>query len=980
MRKQSPVRLLFITLLLFLSFPQTFVIGNAQAANTPYGAIEIENRNDTGAACSCDVKLSGGQIKGSVFAVLFSESEQVKFIAEYPAEETVRVSLADVSKTDYIRILWTDEKHMPLAKPYVLRMEENNAAAYENFTKQLADSLKEYNGMFGSSDEEKPYALARLLVSCDTLPDLSKYRGKVTPVSGPDNLHVLQFYDPAEAEKCEKELKADPSVRYVEQDAVMRMRTNGAESGSNSSHHLWGVSKTGIDEYAENLRQNGNAHSVIVAVVDSGVEIDHPLLANRLIAGYDFVQYDEIPLDEHKHGTHVAGTIAYCTPGMDVKIMPVRVLNAFASGSFLSIANGIRYAADHGANIINLSLGSANHSKTIEDAVSYALSKNITVVVAAGNYGGNVQYFCPAHMEDCITVAAVDINLKRYRDSNYGDAVDIAAPGVEIESSVLKGKYEKMSGTSMAAPHVSAAAALLMCERGTEQTPFQISSLLRDAADDLGEPGNDVYFGAGFLNMRPLIQRNAYALLYADGELVFQKSNAPAPNRALIESYPIAISGDGGAQSAAWYNRRSDIRKVTFAESIRPVSTALWFSGCENLSEVRGIENLDASELTDISQMFRRCVSLKTLDLSGLDTGNVRNMDSAFRFCEGLTELDLTGWNTKNAVNAREMFAGCAALKTVYASDSFSTEKMTDSEEMFQGCTSLVGGADTTYNGLHTGKEYARIDNPPDAPGYFTDKNSVRTHTVKFDANGGAGFMDDQTFTTVAALRENRFTRTGYNFAGWNTKADGSGIAYSDKANYVGSDITLFAQWILPGVETVTLGFGEIQWSDGKCTVPITAAGESDSFGARNMELLVKFDPAVLELESATGRIPPVEADGNSYSMRPSRLTSRVADQYGGITLLEMINQSGCVYLLIVDTSTEHSENHIIQKGAAIVDLVFKLKDGQEGKTSALSFEKADAPYYASKEIVIGTAQEEEYRINATATTSVTIPIGGAPA
>ena len=751
MRKQSPVRLLFIALSLFLLLPQTFVSGNARAVNMVYGAIQIENRNDADAAFSCDVRLSGKRIQGSVFAVLFSESEQMKLLSGYPASETVRVSLKNVSKTDYIKILWTDEQHMPLANPVVLRMEENNAAAYENFTKQLAASLQPYQGGSASSDAENPYALARLLVSCDALPDLSEYKGKATTVSGPDNLHILQFYDPAEASKCKNYLESFPSVRYVEPDAIMQ--ANATESGASSSPHSWGVSKTGSGEYAENLRQRGDAHGVIVAVVDSGVESSHPFLKNRLIAGYDFIQYDEIPQDEHGHGTHVTGTIVDCTPDKDVKIMPVRVLDAFASGSYLSIANGIRYAADHGANIINLSLGSTNHSQTIDEAVNYALSKNITVVAAAGNKMGNVDYFCPAHMEDCITVAAVDSDLKRYELSNYGDAIDIAAPGVGIESSILKGKYGEMNGTSMATPHVSAAAALLMSERGTGQTPFQISSLLRDAATDVGEPGKDVYFGAGFLNMRPFIVHSAYAMLYADGELVFQKNNTPAPDRELIKSYPVATSGDGGGQYAAWHDRHSDIRKVTFAESIRPTSTALWFYGCENLSEVRGIENLDASGLTDMSQMFARCGSLKTLDLSGLDTGNVSKMNSMFFHCEGLTEVDLTDWNTKNVTDTRDMFIGCAALKSVYVSDSFSTEKMTDSEGMFQGCYALVGGQRTTYDNAHTNKEYARIDAGTSAPGYFTKNEAI--------AQGNCGDSDDKSNLTWKLYKNYNLEITG---------------------------------------------------------------------------------------------------------------------------------------------------------------------------------------------------------------------------
>ena len=740
MRKTSSIRLLLILSLLLL-FPREFFVGYATAADTGAGTVQIENRNHVNATFSCDVKLSGVKIRGNVFAVLFAESGRMKRVSGYPATETVKVTLQDVAETDSFKILWTDEKRMPLARSAVLRMSGNNAEAHENFAKQLA-SLRVYDGASGSSDADKPYALARLLVSCAILPDLRDYEGKVITLSGPDNLHVLQFYSPLEAENCKQYLQSCSSVRYVEPDAIIRANDTGAVTGtflspkqiplSEGSHSIqldgytplsWGIAKAGIDEYTANLRERGVSGSVIVAVVDSGAETNHPWLRGRLLDGYDFVEYDDIPQDENGHGTHVAGTIADCTHGMDVKIMPVRVLNAFASGSYMSIAEGIRYAADHGANIINLSLGSESHSQTIDDAIQDALSKNVTVVVAAGNKNGNVQYFCPAHMEDCITVAAVDSDLKRFELSNYGETMDITAPGVGINSSTLNGKYEEMSGTSMAAPHVSAAAALLMCERGTGQTPFQISSLLRGAATDLGEPGKDVYFGAGFLNMRPFVLHSVYALLYADGELIFQKDNAPNPDRELVETYPVSASGDAGGQYVAWYGRRADIKTVTFAEPIQPTSTALWFYGCENLTEVRGLENLDVSEVTDMSQMFARCASLKTLDLSGLDTANVKNMSSMFFFCGGLTELDLTGWNTERVTDTRDMFMACAALKTVYASESFTAGGVSDSSGMFGGCTSLVGGRGTKFDSAHADKERARIDTAS-APGYFTDKNA----------------------------------------------------------------------------------------------------------------------------------------------------------------------------------------------------------------------------------------------------------------
>ncbi|MBQ9521758.1 MAG: InlB B-repeat-containing protein, partial [Oscillospiraceae bacterium] len=185
--------------------------------------------------------------------------------------------------------------------------------------------------------------------------------------------------------------------------------------------------------------------------------------------------------------------------------------------------------------------------------------------------------------------------------------------------------------------------------------------------------------------------------------------------------------------------------------------------------------------------------------------------------------------------------------------------------------------------------------------------------------------------------------------------------------------------------ETITLGFGDPVWDSGVCTVPVTATSAGDSFGARNIELLVKFDPAILQLDKVTGHVPNVvkviEEDGEEeevkYRMSPSSITTKLdADKYGDMSLQDMINQKGCVYLLLVDTSTEHSDDHIITSGSSIVDLKFTAQSDKEGQSSVLSFESVDAPYYEGKEIIIGTAAEGVYHITADATTTVTVPGG----
>ena len=411
------------------------------------GSVQIENRSYADATLSCDAKLQGADIQGNLFAAVFAESGQMKRVSVYPAEETVRISLSDVAATDYIKIMWLDEKYAPLAKPAILRMSGNGSSAYEKFAEEFLKLQEEYGGAgggaaSGSDDPYDPYILARLLVSCNPLPDLSDYN-VIAMIEGPDNLYVLQFNTAGEAKECAEYLRTFPFVRYAEPDSIAQ--ADSAES-SVATHLSWGAGTTGLAEYAENLQSRGINNSMVVAVVDSGVDLKHPFLEGRLISGHDCIDGDDVPQDGFWHGTHVAGIIADCTPRMNIKIMPVRVLDDNGTGSASYISAGIRYAADHGANVINLSLGLAlGHSSYVEEAIAYAISKNITVVVAAGNQNTDVKGRCPAHIEDCITVSAADRNWKRFELSNYGETVDIAAPGVEILSSVPGGYEEKRS-------------------------------------------------------------------------------------------------------------------------------------------------------------------------------------------------------------------------------------------------------------------------------------------------------------------------------------------------------------------------------------------------------------------------------------------------------------------------------------------------------------------------------------------------------
>ncbi|WP_430779994.1 S8 family serine peptidase [Actinoplanes sp. G11-F43] len=255
--------------------------------------------------------------------------------------------------------------------------------------------------------------------------------------------------------------------------------------------------------------QRSTGAGVTVAVIDSGVDANHADLKGNVLSGYDAItDRAGSTSDKHGHGTHVAGTIAAVTGNgvgvtavaPDVKILPVKVLGDNGSGNMSDTAEGIVWAADNGAQVINMSLGSTAKVAAVTNAIKYARGKGVTVIAAAGNSrreGSPTSY--PAADEGVIGVAATDSSDRIGEYSTAGGFVDVAAPGSGIVStypSALGASYKSMNGTSMAAPHVAAVAAL-MKSYNTALTPDQIESALEKSAVDLGAKGFDNDFGHG---------------------------------------------------------------------------------------------------------------------------------------------------------------------------------------------------------------------------------------------------------------------------------------------------------------------------------------------------------------------------------------------------------------------------------------------------------------------------------------------------
>ncbi len=286
----------------------------------------------------------------------------------------------------------------------------------------------------------------------------------------------------------------------------------------------------------ESAWELATGEGVVVAVVDTGIAYENygsyikatDLAQTCFVAGYDFINNDAHPNDDKGHGTHVAGTIAQSTNNSlgvagiayDACLMPVKVLDQYGQGAYTQVADGIRYAADNGAQVINLSLGGTMESEVLRDAVLYAYNQGVVLVAAAGN-GGSSTLKYPAAYPEVISVGATryDTTLATY--SSYGPDLDFVAPGGDLNvdqnndgypDGVLQQTFEQViyflppqwnyyyyQGTSMATPHITGTIALVKSvvpEIGQED----LATLLAETARDLGDAGRDDTYGWGFID------------------------------------------------------------------------------------------------------------------------------------------------------------------------------------------------------------------------------------------------------------------------------------------------------------------------------------------------------------------------------------------------------------------------------------------------------------------------------------------------
>jgi subtilisin family serine protease len=312
-------------------------------------------------------------------------------------------------------------------------------------------------------------------------------------------------------------LRADPAVAYVEKDGIVEatgwwdwMRSLARKGKPPPPSQPAQSTPWGITRVHGGLSATAGA-GVDVAVIDTGIDLDHPDLAANVGSGVSFVFAASSPDDDNGHGSHVAGTIAAVANTIGVvgvapgaKLHPVKVLDSRGSGYLSAVASGIDWCVTHGIEVANMSLGASAGSATLQASCDAAYAAGVLLIAAAGNSGDSnlatneIGY--PAYYSSVVSVGATDsADALAYFSSTNAD-VEVSGPGVSVLSTYKGASYGTFSGTSMATPHAVGVAALLWADAGAGATAAGVRASLKANAQDAGPAGTDNGFGVGIVH------------------------------------------------------------------------------------------------------------------------------------------------------------------------------------------------------------------------------------------------------------------------------------------------------------------------------------------------------------------------------------------------------------------------------------------------------------------------------------------------
>ena len=374
-------------------------------------------------------------------------------------------------------------------------------------TAHAAGARRDASNLPAAAIEHSPWGnwvKGRILVEPNAgLPDddfadtLNAHGGKSLGKLNGLNVHVVELPANANEQAVADALSKNPHIKFAEVDQIL---TPAATTNDPILPQEWHIPKV----TASTAWGTSTGAGIVVAVLDTGVQSNHPDLQANLVPGWNVYNNNNSTNDVNGHGTAVAGTIAAIgNNGIGVvgvayhaKIMPIRITDASANTSFSIMASGLTWAADHGADVANISYSNVYKSSTMISAANYLRNKGGETVVSADNNAINEG---SPNTTSMITVSATDQNNALASFSSWGPMVDLAAPGVTIQTTLWNSGYGWGTGTSFATPIVAGAVALVM-SANPSLTPSQIESTLFSTATNLGASGYDYYFGWGLVN------------------------------------------------------------------------------------------------------------------------------------------------------------------------------------------------------------------------------------------------------------------------------------------------------------------------------------------------------------------------------------------------------------------------------------------------------------------------------------------------
>ena len=354
----------------------------------------------------------------------------------------------------------------------------------------------------GVDEETKEVLLNQ--VGADKIKDLRLIKGKAVWLTKKGEAELL---------KSGKVLRIDPDVEvYALENFERNFKTGNIQIKGTKPQPpetlTWNIDR--VDADLSWAISTGD--SVKVGVIDTGIDLKHPDLKANIKGGYNAINPLKSPNDDNGHGTHVAGIIAALDNdigiigvGPQIDLYAIKVLNANGSGYLSDVIEGLDWAVNNGMQVVNMSLGTSQDVPSFHEAIINVYNAGVTIVAAAGNTGGSVVY--PAAYPEVIAVSATDQNNQIASFSSRGPEIDLSAPGVSIYSTYKNQSYATLSGTSMAAPHVTGAAALIIdtkkCDLNLDNicTPAEVKQRLEQTALDLGDSGKDNLYGSGLVNV-----------------------------------------------------------------------------------------------------------------------------------------------------------------------------------------------------------------------------------------------------------------------------------------------------------------------------------------------------------------------------------------------------------------------------------------------------------------------------------------------